>query len=140
MHRMRASVVQVVHVFRATPKEQTAPLLAEFDAKKKECINRLLPTAVRLGREFEATSPPSLSSNHRSTDTTAASGNLPAKVIAIPAYVGSTIDTAHAVAQIPLSPQGPAVSARHDGAPSFPPPTESELVQSLLQNPQGSPA
>ena len=33
MHRMCASVVQIVHILRATPPDQTTPLLDEYDAR-----------------------------------------------------------------------------------------------------------
>ena len=34
MHRMCASVVQIVHIFRATPPSQTLPMLEEFDSRQ----------------------------------------------------------------------------------------------------------
>ena len=133
MHRLCASVVQVVHIFRATPYEQTAPLLDEFDAQQKMWINRLLPTAADL--EDDPLQQASLDRRDGGL------GHLPAEAVTIPAYVGSKIDTAHAVAMLPGQPSVQEMTAPlsallnkcycdFDVAA-----TESLLVPSLLRNP-----
>lgn len=43
MHRLCVSVIQVVHVFHATPPEKTAPILREFNKRQLRRANRLLP-------------------------------------------------------------------------------------------------
>lgn len=42
MHRVCASVVQVMHVFRATPLEQTLQGLREFEKRQLRWITQLL--------------------------------------------------------------------------------------------------
>lgn len=43
MHRIRASVVQVVHAFHTNPPEQTLPILRTFDKRQLRWKNRLIP-------------------------------------------------------------------------------------------------
>ena len=93
MHRMCASVVQVVHIFRSTPPAQTLPLVPAFDAQQEYWLNALLPGIPQLDDGALQQS---------SLDTCDGGlGLLPARVVAIPAFIGSKIDTAHAVAQLP---------------------------------------
>lgn len=130
MHWMCESVVQVVNVFRATRFEQTAPLLAEFDATQKAWTNRFPPTAAYLPAEF-------LKQSFLDRPD-GGLAHLPAEVIAIQAYVGSKIDTAHAFAQLPGNPSAYDMTAdvpalleeRYEDF--FVVATESELVPSIL--------
>ena len=133
MHRMCASVVQVVHVFRATPPAQTLPTLKEFDTRQNSWTNRLLPDIPAL--------PPSSMQQASLDREDGGLGLLPASVVAIPAFVGSKVDTSHAVFLLPgqpsitemtacLPPMLASVYDEHDVMP-----TDDMLVPSLLQNP-----
>ena len=94
MHRLCASVVQVVHIFRSTPPLQTLPLVPEFDAQMERWLNALLPGVPQL--DADALTQSSLDCCDGGL------GLLPARVVAVPAFVGSRLDTARAVAQLPL--------------------------------------
>ena len=93
MHRLCASVVQIVHILRSTPPSQTLPLLPAFDAQQERWLNSLLPGVPQLDADALA---------QTSLDVCDGGlGLLPACVVSVPAYVGSRIDTARAVAQLP---------------------------------------
>ena len=133
MHRLCASVVQVVHIFRATPYEQTEPLLAAFDAQQKAWINRLPPVAPDL---------PDESLVQASLDMRDGGlGHLPVRAVAIPAYVGFKLDTAHSVAMLPGQPSvedmtAPLPALLHSCYDEFDVVAkEGALIPSLLQNP-----
>lgn len=52
MHRLSASVAQVVHVLRATLPEKTALILREFDKLQLRLSKRLLPYILDLPAAF----------------------------------------------------------------------------------------
>lgn len=93
MIRMCPSVVQFVHILRATPHEQSKTLLDEYDAPKYAWTDHLLPEIPSL---------PEDSHIHASLDREYGGlGLLPARVVATPAEFVSKADTARAVAMLP---------------------------------------
>lgn len=82
-----------MHIFRATPQEHTAPLLKEYDERQQGWTNRLLSDTPRL--------PLTLMQQASLDREDAGLELLPARVVAIPAFVGSKVDTVHAVALLP---------------------------------------
>ena len=135
MHRLCASVVQVVHIFRSTPPSQTLPLVTAFDSQMEHWLNALLPGVPQLNSDAITQSSLDLCDGGL--------GLVPARVVAVPAFVGSRIDTAHAVAQLPsqrthvemtldLPPLLAACYARFDVSPETEP---HSLISSLLLTP-----
>lgn len=130
MRRLCVSVVQVVQIFRTTPYEQAEPLLDAFGAQQNMWIDRLLPVAADLPEE------PLEKASLDMRDV--GLGHFLARVVAIPAYVGSKIYTAHAVAVITVKPYvvtaplPTLLNSCYDGFDVFA--TEVALMPSLLQN------
>lgn len=93
MHRSCASLVQIVHVFRAISPEQMTPILSEFDELQLRWTNSLLPDIPALTTD-------SLWKAYLYLEDCGLE-LLPGRVFAVPVYFGSKIDTARAVAQLP---------------------------------------
>lgn len=122
MHRLCASVVQVVHVLRVTSSQQTAPMLRKFDERQIRWTNRLLTDVPDL--PADAFWPASLNLKDGGLKL------LATRVVSVPVCVGSKADTAHAVAHLPgqpsiddmtavLSSLLSAIYAEHDVIPTF---------------------
>lgn len=96
MHCFCSLFFQVVHVFRVTPPEQTAPIPREFDACQLRWANRLLSYMPDL--PVNALWKTSLDLEDGEF------GILPSCVVEVPSYVGSKFDIALVVAQLPGQP------------------------------------
>eukprot|EP00173_Palmaria_palmata_P003117 Plantae.Rhodophyta-Palmaria_palmata.ctg32391.p3 GENE.Plantae.Rhodophyta-Palmaria_palmata.ctg32391~~Plantae.Rhodophyta-Palmaria_palmata.ctg32391.p3 ORF type:complete len:124 (-),score=2.26 Plantae.Rhodophyta-Palmaria_palmata.ctg32391:125-496(-) len=93
MHRMCTSVVQTVHILRATPPAQTMLMMGVYDQAQRYWLNRLLPGIPELPRD--SIEQASLDRVDRGL------GLVPATIVAIPPNVVSKVDTARAVSLLP---------------------------------------
>jgi hypothetical protein len=93
LHRFCLSVVLFTSVFRSTPPEQTLPAAAMLDKQQRFWIDRLLSSL-----------PPLTTAQLRQAALQIRDGGLghtgPSDVV-MPAYIGSRLDTADAVAAMP---------------------------------------
>lgn len=96
IHTLCASVVQVVHILRATTYMHTASLLVYLETQQRIRTNRPLPVAAEIPYEFLKKSSLGVCDGGL--------GHLSAQAVFILTYVWSMINTAHVVSIFPRQP------------------------------------